>query len=123
MESEEVLWWLRGEVKHPPSLKPHKPSKFNELVISFFNTLDFLLLQKDIHELCTSLSTKDYLTATFMWSSIVNKQLRDSKLWSQQCKDLITKFEEQNSYTTMMCTNKDIPMAVTQEVPEDIRSL
>ena len=53
-------------------------------VNAFSNTLDAFPPTKKIQELCTGISTKDYLLTTFQWSQIVNKQFCGSKLLVQQ---------------------------------------
>ena len=39
---KEVLCWLWGDVRPPPSIKPNKPSQIDDLVSTFSNILDAL---------------------------------------------------------------------------------
>ena len=68
--------------------------KIDATVHSFTNTLDILPLQKKIQGLSTGISTEEYLTATFQWSYIVNKQMHEYKQLVQIYQELITDFEE-----------------------------
>ena len=70
-ENEKVLHHLQDTVKTPPSIIPQKPSKIDDLVNPFSNTLNSLPPKKKIRELCSRISTQNYFTATFQWSSIV----------------------------------------------------
>ena len=84
-ENEEVLCHLKDDIKPPHC----------NLVNAFLNNLNALPQQKKIKKLCAGIKAQSYLTTTFQWSQIVNKQLCDSKLLVQQYQELITAFEQQ----------------------------
>ena len=63
-----------------PFIKLKKPFKINDLVTAFYNTPDSYALQKKDQEMCSGISTHDYLTVTFQWSCIVNRHLHDPTL-------------------------------------------
>ena len=84
-------------VKAPPSIKPEKPLRISDLVRAFSNTLDSLLPQKAIQELCSWICTQDYLTTTFQLSDII-KGSSVTVLQVQQYKDVFINFEGQKQY-------------------------
>ena len=58
-----------------------------------------------MHEVCSDISTQDFLTTISQWSSIVNKQLCNSTSMVQQYGNIIDAFEEQKQLLTF--SNKD----------------
>ena len=92
-KNEEVICRLK-EVKLLPPIKPKVPSKIIELTTTFSSTLDTLPTQKQIQELRSKITSKNYLTTTFKWSHITNQHLKSMIQQIQQYEEMMTEFKE-----------------------------
>ena len=72
-----------------------KSLKITDLINAFSNILNSLPYKRRSKKYVLAFQHKIFLTITFQWPHIVNKQLSDVTLLVKQYMQLITKFEQQ----------------------------